>query len=32
MEIENEIEGMDLLDSLVLLAERLVELTGVSNE
>jgi hypothetical protein len=28
MDIEQEIEGMDLLDSLVLLANRLVELTG----
>lgn len=32
MDIEQEIEGMDLLDSLVLLANRLVELTGGSNE
>jgi len=32
MDIEQEIEGMDLLDSLVLLANRLVELTGASNE
>lgn len=32
MDIEQEIEGMDLLDGLVLLAERLVELTGASNE
>lgn len=31
MEIENEIEGMNLLDSLVILAERLVELTGESK-
>jgi len=32
MDIEQEIEGMDLLDSLVLLANRLVELTGANNE
>jgi hypothetical protein len=32
MDIEQEIEGMDLLDSLVFLANRLTELTGANND
>jgi hypothetical protein len=31
MDIEQEIEGLDLFQSLALLAERLVELTGESK-
>ena len=32
MDIEQEIEGLDLFQSLVALAERLDELTGEKNE
>jgi len=32
MGIEQEVEGLDLFQSLVVLAERLVELTGEKND
>jgi hypothetical protein len=32
MDMEQEIEGLDLFQSLVVLAERLVELTGEKND
>jgi hypothetical protein len=31
MDMETELEGLDIFDSLVVLAERLIELTGESK-